>query len=260
MLLPAYNQAAGLEPIVEAWLRALTKLDQPFEFIIVNDASTDDTAAVASKLAARHPTVTVLTHDTRRGFGACLRTAIASARHPLIFYTACDYPYSPTDLTKLLAVIDRLDLASGCRTDPVPPWLRRVGAAYRLLARIIAGSHPEPRPGWYGWPAWRQHLRHRLLFGLRVWDVPSAFKLYRRSVLDRIPIQSDGAFVHAELMAKANFLGCLMAEVPIGRLAGAFRGAPEPAVQGTAKDARLVFRRPTFSPPKSAEPASPAAG
>jgi glycosyltransferase involved in cell wall biosynthesis len=251
VLLPAFNQAAGLDPIVENWLRALRRLERPVELIIIDDASTDDTGTVADKLAARHPEVRVLRHDARRGFGACLRTGLAAARHPLVFYAACDYPYPPADIPKLLEVIDTLDLVSGCRTEPVPAWLRRLGAAYRLLVRVVFGIAPEPRPGWRGWRAWRRGVRLRLLFGVRLWDPYSAFKLFRRSVLDRLPIQSDGDFVHAELMAKANFLGCYMAEVPIGRLPGTFRGVAE---SPPAAEARRVFRRPVFAPPP-AEPA-----
>src|SRR5216110_3456421 len=97
-LLPAFNQAAGLEPIAESWHRALEKLDRPFEILIVNDASTDATADVAAKLAARHPAVRVLTHERRRGFGASLRSGLAAAQHPLVFYTACDYPYPPGEI------------------------------------------------------------------------------------------------------------------------------------------------------------------
>jgi glycosyltransferase involved in cell wall biosynthesis len=246
MLLPAYNQAAGLEPIAESWLRALARLERPVELIVVNDASTDDTATIAANLAVHHAELKVLTHNVRGGFGACLRTALAVAQHPLIFYTACNYPYPPADLTKLLAAIDAVDVVSGCRTEAVPAWLTRFDSIYRLVARIVAGTHPEPRPGWRGWRAWRADVRLRLMFGLRLWDPTSAYKLYRRSLLDRIPIQSNGEFVNVELLAKANFLGCMMVEAPIGRLAGGFKGVIEPDVAGAAGDARRVFRRPEF--------------
>src|SRR5438552_4122692 len=102
VLLPVYNQAAGLEPIAEPWLRALDRMDRPYEFIVIDDESTDDTAAIADRLAARHPAVRIVRHDARRGFGAALRTGLKESHHPLVFYTACDYPYSPTDLKKLL--------------------------------------------------------------------------------------------------------------------------------------------------------------
>jgi glycosyltransferase involved in cell wall biosynthesis len=247
VLLPVFNQAAGLETIVENWLRALAGLERPVEFIIVDDASTDESATVIAKLAAHHQEIRPLRHDVRTGFGAGLRTALAVAAHPLIFYTACDYPYAPSDVTKLLEVIDAADLVSGCRTEPVPAWLQRVDILHRLLARVAFGVSPESRPGWRGWGAWREALKLRLLFGVRVWDPTSAYKLFRRSVLDRIPIQSNGEFVHVELLAKANFLGCLMAEVPIGRLAGNFKGVPEPPATESAGDARRVFRRPVFA-------------
>src|SRR5947208_3979882 len=85
VLLPAYNQSAGLEPIVENWLRALARFERPVELIVVDDASTDDSAALVSKLAARHSELRLLTHEVRRGFGACLHTGLAAAQYPLIF-------------------------------------------------------------------------------------------------------------------------------------------------------------------------------
>src|SRR5947209_90916 len=254
VLLPVYNQAAGLGASVESWLRALARVGRANELIVIDDASADDSAAVAGKLATRHAELQVLRHNARTGFGASLRTGLAAAAHQLVFYTACDYPYPPADVVKLLDLIDTVDLVTGCRTDPVPGWLQRFDAAYRLLVRIVFGVTLEPRPGWRGGAAWRRAVKYRLLFGLRTWDPTSAYKLFRRSVLEHVPIQSNGQFVHAELLAKANFLGCLMAEIPIGRLAGNFKGVPEPPAAGESRDARLVFRRPEFLPLKVSKP------
>src|SRR4029079_8302541 len=97
VLLPAFSQAAGLEPIANAWLRELVRLERPYELIIVDDASTDGTAAVLERLSAVKSTVSVVTHEARRGFGAGIRTGLGTARHPLLFYTSCDYPYPPGD-------------------------------------------------------------------------------------------------------------------------------------------------------------------
>ena len=256
VILPVYNQAAGLEAIVENWLRALARLNRVVEFVIVDDACTDGTTAIVETLAAKHPEIRAPQHEVRSGFGSCLKTGLTVSTHPLVIYTACDYPYPPADIAKLLDAIDTADLVTGCRTEPVPRWLERFDAAYWLLARVVVGVSTEARPGWLGWRAWWNCLKLRFSFGLRLWDPTSAFKLWRRSVLDRIPIQSAGEFVHAELLAKANFLGCLMAEAPIGRLPGNFKGAPEPAVPGAdyAVEARRIFRRPEFVSAR-AEPA-----
>ena len=120
VLLPAFNQVAGLEPIANAWLRELDRLDRPYEFIIIDDASTDGKAAVVERLSAAKATVSVLRHETRRGFGAALRTGLAAARNPLLFYVSCEYPYPPSDLKKLLGVIDSADITVGVRTDVMP--------------------------------------------------------------------------------------------------------------------------------------------
>ena len=61
----------------------------------------------------------------------------------------------------------------------------------------------------------------RLVFGVHIVDVDSAFKLFRREVFDRIPIQSDGPFVHTEIIAKANFMTLWMDETPIAPSPGA---------------------------------------
>src|SRR5438105_3886840 len=110
VLLPAYNQAAGLEAIVGAWVRELDRLERPYELIVIDDASTDGTPAILERLSATKAAVAVVRHEERQGFGAGLRAGLNVAKQPLLFYTACDYPYSPTDLKKLLAVIDNADI------------------------------------------------------------------------------------------------------------------------------------------------------
>jgi glycosyltransferase involved in cell wall biosynthesis len=246
VLLPAFNQAAGLSAIVDGWLRVLNKLGRDFEFFVIDDGSTDSTADLAAGYASRNRRIRFLRHDQRRGFGAALRTGVATAQYPLVFYSACDYPYQPADLNKLLGVIDTAHVVSGCRTDPMPPNLRTMGSVYRGAVRVLFGLPLEPRPGWYGWQAWQRSVADRWIYALKMHDVPCAFKLFRKSTLDSIPIQSDGNFVHAEILAKANFLGQLIAEVPIGRLGGAFKGAPEPPIASESADRRRVFRSPLF--------------
>jgi hypothetical protein len=80
------------------------------------------------------------------------------------------------------------------------------------------------------------------LFGVRIGDIDSAFKLFRRSVFDRIPIQSDSAFVHAEILAKANFAGCVMDEIALD-VPATWESDPR-----RFADLRRVFRMPDFGP------------
>jgi hypothetical protein len=192
------------------------------------------------------------------GYGATIREALKTARHPLVLLTDTSYPYSPADLGKLLERIETpgeiLDAASdtwqmripdlviGCRTGvPVPQPFRALGAVYRGFCRIVLGMPFQPLPGWYGlreqirtWWAW-------VLYGVPVTDPHCGFKLFRRQFLDRFPIQCNGDLVQIELIAKATFLTCLMDEIPL-----APRPNPIPYAVWHRADRRVLFRRPKF--------------
>jgi hypothetical protein len=158
-----------------------------------------------------------------------------------------DRSYRPADLKLLLDEIDKVDLVSGYRASlPVPVLWRGLGMGTRFLARWLFGLHLEPLPGWLGPGNHAFAWLARLLFGVRVRDLGSEFKLFRRSIFARIPIQSDGPLAHAEILAKANFLGCLMAEAPISYRAGAPSGIG-PFGRGF-RELRRLLNRPDFGP------------
>jgi glycosyltransferase involved in cell wall biosynthesis len=224
LVLPVHNAGTALEPSLGVWLDYLARTGREYEFLIVDDGSTDGTAAKARDLAEKRKQVRVLTHEKRRGFGACLRTALAETKHPLFFYTALDYPYTPSDLNRLLDRVGdtdevmkrKIDVVSGCRTGLVAPqpW-QGIGTAFRWFCRIALGLPLNAPPGWHGVKERRRSWLAWLVFGVPLVDVNSAFKVFRRSVFDKFPIQCDGGFVHAELIAKCTFTTCLMDELPL---------------------------------------------
>ncbi|HMC88896.1 MAG TPA: hypothetical protein VKI17_05080, partial [Gemmataceae bacterium] len=91
---------------------------------------------------------------------------------------------------------------------------------------------------------------------LRLKDADCAFKLFRRSIFARIPIQSDGAFVHAEILAKANFLGCMMAEVEVSYAPRVASDMDAAAKRQRRREALRLFRHPDFGPAELAPGAS----
>ena len=262
VVIPVHNAADRLEKVVPPWADVLTRYGREFEIVVVDDGSTDSTLAVLEKLAARLPTLRVLRHDRCRGFGACLRAAVAEARHPLLFYTASDYPYTPSDIRPMLDRIEvrdeifgrQPDLISGCRSGrPKPAVATWAGRTWRLFWRVFAGMHLQPAPTWLGWREYVYGSFVGWVFGVPLADVNSAFKLYRTAFLRRVPIQSDGDFVHAELVAKATFLTSIMDEVPLTPRPD----APPPSVWS---DMWRVFTNPEFTtapPPDQSAPASP---
>jgi glycosyltransferase involved in cell wall biosynthesis len=223
VVLLARNQAPQLEVILASWVVYLNGLDRDYEVIVVDDGSTDGTGDLAEKQSTSISRLKLLRHPSPRGEGAALRTGLAAAQHPLVFYTLCDPHYQPADLGRFLQKrvdshkpdleIDHVHLLSAARGGrPTPlPW-RIVGQLWRLLCRILFTQAPARLPGWLGWQRHLGAILARLLFGVRYHDVGCPFRLLRREVLPRIPLQSDGPFAHVELMAKANYLGLVMGE------------------------------------------------
>jgi glycosyltransferase involved in cell wall biosynthesis len=220
VVMPAYRIGADLALVLEPLLATLESLRRDYEILLVDDGSNDEaTAAAVEAAAARSSRVRPLKHDAPRGQGAALRTGIAAAQMPLVFTLPADPGYRPAELTRFLEAIDPVDIVCGYRRQR-PFWQ-------------AAGQ---------GWRAF-------LAFGLWLKDPACPVRLYRRSVFDRIPIQSDSDFAHTEILAKANFLGSLFTEIEIIYDPTARREllAPGPSA---AADARRVFFGPRFGAAK----------
>jgi glycosyltransferase involved in cell wall biosynthesis len=251
-VLPVFDQEKALAKAVSGWQGVLDGLQRPYELLIVDDGSRDGTRAQADILATKNARLKVLPHPERKGYGAAIKTALEAARHPLFFYTSVDHGWNPSDLPRLLKALAGKDEFTGKQVEIVnghrrgiamPAGRRRLNRLHRALVRIIFGYTPEPPKGWLGSAESLYWWKCRLLFGLRVGDINSKFKLFRRSVFDRMVLQSDGEFIHAEILAKANFLGCLMDEVPLGD-----RPDPPP-VPDVGAEMWMVFRDPRFRSP-----------
>lgn len=178
--------------------------------------------------------------------GDAIREGLAATTYPLVGLVVPDFAYRPADIRLLLEAVREADLVLGVRpTQPRPPWLERVGRAGRWISRVVFGMDlGEPAP-WFGWPAARRKLARRFWYGLRVQDAETGLRLWRRSSLDRWVVQSAGRFVLVEQVIKLNFMGGMIAEMPLGPpgrlpVAGPFADV--------ADDERTVFRHPKFLP------------
>ena len=202
---PAHNEEANLRGLVEEALATLPALADRFEILIINDGSKDATPAIADELAAAHPEVHAVHHPTNLGYGAALRSGFAAARYEYLAFTDGDRQFKVVDLRRL---IERLasgdaDVVVGYRIKRADPLVRTV---YAKLYR----------------------LANRIFFGLKVRDVDCACKLFRRAALERVNVESGGAFFSAELLIKLRARGRRMAEVGVPHYPGPPAAPPVP--------------------------------
>ena len=175
---PALNEEDNVAPIVEEALAVLPRVADDIEITVVDDGSSDRTGAIADELARKDPRVRVIHHGTRRGYGGAVRSGLVAATKPWVFFTDGDRQFALEDLGLLIAAADDADAVVGYR-------IKRADPTRRLFV------------------AWVYNRLIRLLFGGGWRDVDCAFKLFRREVFARVPLErvrSNGAFFSPELL------------------------------------------------------------
>lgn len=138
VIIPAYNEGAGVGPTVETIRRAMRAQGITHEIIVVDDGSNDGTAEEAVRSQAR-----VMCHPKNRGYGASLKTGIIAAKYNHIAITDADGTYPADQIPALLAKLETADMVVGARTgDNVRiPWVRKPGKfILGRLANLIAGQ------------------------------------------------------------------------------------------------------------------------
>jgi glycosyltransferase involved in cell wall biosynthesis len=190
---PAYNDAASLPRLLATTFATLEATGRPFEVIVVNDGSYDETAAVLETLQQQYgpARLRVITHESNRGYGGALRSGFAAARLPLVFYTDGDGQYDPAELPKLLALLrPSTGLVNGYKLLRNDPWHRIfIGRVYNRFARF--------------------------LFQIRIRDIDCDFRLIRRELLDGLDLTSTSGTICVELVRKIEVSGCAVAEVGV---------------------------------------------
>jgi glycosyltransferase involved in cell wall biosynthesis len=204
---PAYNEEENIERAVAEAAEALEPLQIKYEIIIVNDGSTDDTAAIAERLSRINPHVRVIHHNPNQGYGAAVWSGIQAAQYEYTFFTDADLQFDLQEIKKLLAHAGEYSVVLGYRAKRQDPLIRLVNAK--------------------GW-----NILNRILFGLKVKDIDAAFKLFKTDLVQKLPIKSRGAMMSAELLIRLQRMGIIFKEVPVThlpRLHGEATGA-KPAV------------------------------
>lgn len=190
LVIPAYNEAAGIRQAVLEAGETLPRLAPDFEVLVVDDGSRDATAALVRDLAPGRPWLRLLRHFRNRGYGAALRTGFEAARFELVAFTDADCQFHLDDLALLLSHVESCPVVVGYRLKRCDRWLRKLAS-------------------------WGYNSLVRLLLGTRVRDCDCALKLFRKESLAQILPQTTGFLVNAEMLTRARQRGFEVAEVGV---------------------------------------------
>ena len=185
VLIPVYNE---LETIDEL-LASVLAVDLPKEVIVVDDRSTDGTSELLLKWEGQ---VRLLRHDVNRGKGAAVRTALAAVRGDAVIIQDADLEYEPGEYHLLLQPIEK------------------DGAQVVYGVRSLDGQKAVMRFG-NKLMTWATNL----LYGTRLQDVETCYKMLTRQVVERLDLHSEGFDLETEITAQVVRLGYEIYQVPI---------------------------------------------
>jgi dolichol-phosphate mannosyltransferase len=200
-VLPTYNEAENIGPLVRAALAALATTGMSHRVLIVDDSSPDGTGEIADRLASELDPVEVLHRERKQGLGRAYLAGFGRALEggaELVMEMDSDFSHDPRDIPRLIAAADAADLVLGSRYVPgggISNW----GLLRRLVSR-----------GGSAYARW--------LLGVPVRDLTGGFKCFNRRVLEGIDlngVHADGYGFQIELTYRAINAGFTVTEVPI---------------------------------------------
>jgi glycosyltransferase involved in cell wall biosynthesis len=192
---PTYNEEANIEETVSRTVDVVesSPFVDEYEILIIDDGSKDQTREISERLERAYPHVRVIRHDTNLGYGAALKSGMAAARMDYVFFTDADLQFDINELQNLLTHVGQYPVVIGYRAPRRDSFMRLVNA--------------------WGW-----NKLNRLLFGLRIRDIDCAFKLFKRSELQKIKLKSKGAMISAETLIRLTRRKVPLKEVPVSHL------------------------------------------
>lgn len=217
---PCYNEAANVANVTDKTLAVLDKLGIDFEVIIVNDGSSDDTAAIADKIAAENERVKVVHHEKNSGYGAALQSGFRAASKEFVFYTDGDGQFDIGELPPLLPLMNECDIVSCYRIKRQDNLVRKINAF--CWTTLVCS-----------------------LFRMKIRDIDCAFKLFRRNIFDSFQMISTGALIDTEILARAQKKGCRIIQRGVHhypRTAGEQTGAKISVVLRAFKELFKLYR------------------
>jgi dolichol-phosphate hexosyltransferase len=195
VIIPAYNEERSVEQVVQRVLR------EPCvkQVVLVDDCSTDGTAAIARRCAESDGRLSVLRHEVNLGKGAAIRTGLEAIDAPMVLIQDADLEYDPGDYEKLISPIlrGRADVVYGTRGfaghSAYSYWFV---VGNRLVTTVT-----------------------NILFNCFIQDMETGYKVMRTSLMRRLGLHGNRFDIEPEITGRILRLGYRIYEVPIDYVA-----------------------------------------
>jgi len=197
ILIPVYNERTVVERSLALVLAAPLPENMDRELIIVDDCSTDGTAAILDRLAAEEPSIRLIRKTVNEGKGAAVRTAIEHASGDFCLVQDADLEYDPSEYPRLLR-----PLLDG-NADAV------------FGSRYLVDEQTRVLPFWHSMINKYLTLLSNMFCNLNLTDMETCYKVFRTDLLKSIPIRSDRFGFEPEITMKSAKRKLRIYEVPI---------------------------------------------
>jgi glycosyltransferase involved in cell wall biosynthesis len=217
---PAYNEESNIAKTVNLAIKFLESEKINYEILVVNDGSSDQTAAVVSELTRKNKRISLISHPRNRGYGGALKTGMKESAFDWICYADSDGQFNFQELQYFLKFINQYDMVIGYRKKRSDSQIRH------LLAKAL-------------------QIGDWLLFGVWFKDIDCGFKLFKKKVVQTVfPLVTESAITESEFMIKAKRAGFKIKEVGVTHLArekGIQTGAQLKVVSKAIREAFKLF-------------------
>lgn len=187
VVVPVYNEEENLPLLIPRLEKVLNSLGLTYEMIFVDDGSRDRSLEVLKGMKVRSPGLRIIKLKQNRGLSTALVAGMREARGDTIVTLDADLQNAPEDIPKLLAYLDRYEMATGWRQKRDDPWLKRISS--KIANRV----------------------RNRLS-GEQIHDSACTLRAFKKSCVQEIPI-FDG--MHRFLSTLVKMQGHRVIEVPV---------------------------------------------
>lgn len=177
---PMFNEAENIAETVRRAESLAAELSDDYEIVVADDASTDGSGEIIDELASRNPCVKSVRLKKNTKFGGALKEGLKNASKDIIIYTDSDFPAKEDDIRKAMELLSVADIVSAYSLVIKDSSLKRIvmSKVYNFLVRA--------------------------LFGLKMRDINSGLKIYKREAVKDLVLRSKSPFIDVEIFSEAK--------------------------------------------------------